>query len=200
MRKQFQGNSVKENKEGLEQGEQVERRIERAREVKREREMDSPRPRKKNERGGEKSATAEGNTVGVVMPGGGFIALHSSFMSVYMSLSEAAWGNGRSSVRANRGTQKSFFKEEAESAIYICNGTAGASCGASPDHAPDVMKILLPPPDSFLGDIFAAFFARASAVVVMVVAAALLPLCCRRRCCCRCRCCCCCCSPRQLMV
>ena len=43
-------------------------------------------------------------------------------MSVYMSLSEAAWGNGRSSVRANRGTQKSFFKEEAESAIYICNG------------------------------------------------------------------------------
>ena len=54
MRKQFQGNSVKENKEGLEQGEQVERRIERAREIKREREMDSPRPRKKNERGGEK--------------------------------------------------------------------------------------------------------------------------------------------------
>ena len=62
---------------------------------------------------------------------------------------------------------------------------------------PDVMKILLPPPDSFLGDIFAAFFARASAVVVVVVAAALLPLplplslllllCC-------------CCSPRQLMV
>lgn len=38
-----------------------------------------------------------------------------------MSLSEAAWGNGRSAVRANRGTQKSFFKEEAESAIYICN-------------------------------------------------------------------------------
>jgi hypothetical protein len=37
MRKQFQGNSVKENKEGLEQGEQVERRIERAREIKRER-------------------------------------------------------------------------------------------------------------------------------------------------------------------
>ena len=73
MRKQFQGNSVKENKEGLEQGEQVERRIERAREIKREREMDSPRPRKKNERGGEKSATAEGNAVGVVMPGGGFI-------------------------------------------------------------------------------------------------------------------------------
>ena len=77
MRKQFQGNSVKENKEGLEQGEQVERRIERAREVKREREMDSPRPRKKNERGGEKSVTAEGNdvdrSVGVVMPGGGFI-------------------------------------------------------------------------------------------------------------------------------
>ena len=59
MRKQFQGNSVKENKEGLEQGEQVERRIERAREIKREREMDSPRPRKKNERGGEKSATAD---------------------------------------------------------------------------------------------------------------------------------------------
>ena len=112
MRKQFQGNSVKENKEGLEQGEQVERRIERAREIKREREMDSPRPRKKNERGGEKSATAEGNAVGVVMPGGGFIALHSSFMSVYkdvyMSLSEAAWGNGRSAVRANRGTQQSF--------------------------------------------------------------------------------------------
>ena len=88
-----------------------------------------------------------------------------------MSLSEAAWGNGRSAVRANRGTQQSFFKEEAESAIYICNGTAGASCGASPD----VMKILLPPPDSFLGDVFAAFFARASAVVVVVVAAALLP-------------------------
>ena len=43
-----------------------------------------------------------------------------------MSLSEAAWGNGRSAVRANRGTQQSFFKEEAESAIYICNGTAGA--------------------------------------------------------------------------
>ena len=107
MRKQFQGNSVKENKEGLEQGEQVERSIERAREIKREREMDSPRPRKKNERGGEKSATAEGNAVGVVMPGGGF---HSSFMSVYMSLSEAAWGNGRSAVRANRGTQQSFFK------------------------------------------------------------------------------------------
>ena len=41
---------------------------------------------------------------------------------------------------------------------------------------PDVMKILLPPPDSFLGDVFAAFFARASAVVVVVVAAALLPL------------------------
>ena len=39
-----------------------------------------------------------------------------------MSLSEAAWGNGRSSVRANRGTQQSFLKEEAESAIYICNG------------------------------------------------------------------------------
>ena len=57
----------------------------------------------------------------------------------------------------------------------MCNGTAGASCGASPDHAPDVMKILLPPPDSFLGDVFAAFFARASAVVVVVVAAALLP-------------------------
>ena len=38
------------------------------------------------------------------------------------------------------------------------------------------MKILLPPPDSFLGDVFAAFFARASAVVVVVVAAALLPL------------------------
>ena len=37
------------------------------------------------------------------------------------------------------------------------------------------MKILLPPPDSFLGDVFAAFFARASAVVVVVVAAALLP-------------------------
>ena len=72
---------------------------------------------------------------------------------------------------------KVFLKEEAESAIYICNGTAGASCGASPDHAPDVMKILLPPPDdSFLGDVFAAFFARASAVVVVVVAAALLPL------------------------
>ena len=70
---------------------------------------------------------------------------------------------------------KVFLKEEAESAIYICNGTAGASCGASPDHAPDVMKILLPPPDSFLGDVFAAFFARASAVVVVVVAAALLP-------------------------
>ena len=70
---------------------------------------------------------------------------------------------------------KVFKKEEAESAIYICNGAAGASCGASPDHAPDVMKILLPPPDSFLGDVFAAFFARASAVVVMVVAAALLP-------------------------
>ena len=66
---------------------------------------------------------------------------------------------------------KVFKKEEAESAIYICNGTAGASCGASPD----VMKILLPPPDSFLGDVFAAFFARASAVVVVVVAAALLP-------------------------
>ena len=75
MRKQFQGNSVKENKEGLEQGEQVERSIERAREIKREREMDSPRPRKKNERGGEKSATAEGNAVGVMMPGGGFILL-----------------------------------------------------------------------------------------------------------------------------
>ena len=41
---------------------------------------------------------------------------------------------------------KVFLKEEAESAIYMCNGTAGASCGASPDHAPDVMKILLPPP------------------------------------------------------
>ena len=39
---------------------------------------------------------------------------------------------------------------------------------------PDVMKILLPPPDSFLGDVFAAFFARASAVVVVVVAAAVL--------------------------
>ena len=76
MRKQFQGNSVRENKEGLEQGEQVERMIERAREIKREREMDSPRPRKKNERGGEKSATAEGNAVGVMMPGrGGFIFL-----------------------------------------------------------------------------------------------------------------------------
>ena len=75
MRKQFQGNSVKENKEGLEQGEQVERRIERAREIKREREMDSPRPRKKKERGAEKSATAEGNAVGVMMPGGGFILL-----------------------------------------------------------------------------------------------------------------------------
>ena len=66
MRKHFLCNSVKENKEGLEQGEQVERRIERAREIKREREMDSPRPRKKNERGGEKSATAEGNAVGAV--------------------------------------------------------------------------------------------------------------------------------------
>ena len=120
MRKQFQGNSVKENKEGLEQGEQVERRIERAREIKREREMDSPRPRKKNERGGEKSATAEGNTVGVVMPGGGFIALHSSFMSVYMSLSEAAWGNGRSAVRANRETQQSFFKRRSKVGyIYV---------------------------------------------------------------------------------
>ena len=90
MRKQFQGNSVKENKEGLEQGEQVERRIERAREIKREREreMDSPRPRKKNERGGEKSATAEGNAVGVgvVMPGG-WGGLHSSFVvSSFMSL------------------------------------------------------------------------------------------------------------------
>ena len=85
MRKQFQGNSVKENKEGLEQGEQVERRIERAREIKREREMDSPRPRKKNERGGEKSATAEGNAVGVVMPGGGFI--------LRLCPSEAAWGD-----------------------------------------------------------------------------------------------------------
>ena len=41
MRKQFQGNSVKENKEGLEQGEQVERRIERAREIKRERDGQS---------------------------------------------------------------------------------------------------------------------------------------------------------------
>ena len=109
MRKQFQGNSVKENKEGLEQGEQVERSIERAREIKREREMDSPRPRKKNERGGEKSATAEGNAVGVVMPWA-LGRLHSSFMSVYMSLSEAAWGNGRSAVRANRETQQSFFK------------------------------------------------------------------------------------------
>ena len=71
--------------------------------------MDSPRPRKKNERGGEKSATAEGNAVGVVMPGGGFIL---SFMSVYMSLSEAAWGNGRSAVRANRRTQRSFKKKK----------------------------------------------------------------------------------------
>ena len=59
MRKHFLCNSVKENKEGLEQGEQVERSIERAREIKREREMDSPRPRKKNERGGEKSATQQ---------------------------------------------------------------------------------------------------------------------------------------------
>ena len=70
MRKHFLCNSVKENKEGLEQGEQVERRIERAREIKRERVMDSPRPRKKKERGAEKSATAEGNAVGVVMPVG----------------------------------------------------------------------------------------------------------------------------------
>ena len=119
MRKQFQGNSVKENKEGLEQGEQVERRIERAREIKRERVMDSPRPRKKKERGAEKSATAEGNAVGVVMPGGGFIALHSSFMSVYMSLSEAAWGNGRSAVRANRETQQSFLKKKKQNRLYI---------------------------------------------------------------------------------
>ena len=88
MRKQFQGNSVKENKEGLEQGEQVERRIERAREIKREREMDSPRPRKKNERGGEKSATAEGNAVGVVMPGGGFI-----LRLCPSEAASAAWGD-----------------------------------------------------------------------------------------------------------
>jgi hypothetical protein len=37
MRKHFLCNSVKENKEGLKQGEQAERRIERAREIKRER-------------------------------------------------------------------------------------------------------------------------------------------------------------------
>ena len=111
MRKQFQGNSVKENKEGLEQGEQVERRIERAREIKREREMDSPRPRKKNERGGEKSATAEGNAVGVVMPGGGFI--------LRLCPSEAAWGDGRSAVRANRRTHRSFLKKKKQSRLYI---------------------------------------------------------------------------------
>ena len=119
MRKQFQGNSVKENKEGLEQGEQVERSIERAREIKREREMDSPRPRKKNERGGEKSATADSRRQ-YSGSGDAWGRLHSSFMSVYMSLSEAAWGNGRSSVRANRGTQQSFFKRRSRVGyIYV---------------------------------------------------------------------------------
>ena len=98
--------------------------------------------------------------------------LHSSFMRAFICPSprrRGATGGVPSALIAER--SKVFKKEEAESAIYICNGTAGASCGASPD----VMKILLPPPDSFLGDVFAAFFARASSVVVVVVAAALLP-------------------------
>ena len=50
MRKQFQGNSVKENKEGLKQGEQAERRIERAREIKREREGDGQSETKEEKR------------------------------------------------------------------------------------------------------------------------------------------------------
>ena len=41
-------------------------------------------------------------------------------MSVYMSLSEAAWGNGRSAVRANRETQQSFFKRRSRVGyIYV---------------------------------------------------------------------------------
>ena len=83
--------------------------------------MDSPRPRKKKERGAEKSATAEGNAVGVVMPGGGFI--------LRLCPSEAAWGDGDvmggvpSALIVER-IEFFFKKEEAEPAIYICNGTA----------------------------------------------------------------------------